>query len=83
MRRPVVLCYHLVSPTYEHRLSISPALLLRQVRFLSRFRDVRVTFDDGFRNSASVFPGLRQLGVSIQLFICSGYARDGRTFAIP
>jgi peptidoglycan/xylan/chitin deacetylase (PgdA/CDA1 family) len=83
MRRPVVLCYHLVSPTYEHRLSISPALLLRQVRFLSRFRDVRVSFDDAFRSAASVFPELRRLGLPIQVFICSGYARDGRTLAIP
>jgi peptidoglycan/xylan/chitin deacetylase (PgdA/CDA1 family) len=83
MRRTLILCYHLVSPTWEHRLSISAEQLARQVRFLSRFRDVRVTFDDGFRNAASVFPELRRLGIPIQLFICSGYARDGRALAIP
>ena len=81
--RPLVLCYHLVSPTWEHRLSIEPELLLRQVRALARFRRVRVTFDDGFRSAACVFPGLRDLGVPIQLFVCSGYARTGAPFAIP
>jgi peptidoglycan/xylan/chitin deacetylase (PgdA/CDA1 family) len=80
--RNAVLCYHLVSPTWVHRLSISPQLLLRQVRIVSRFRDVLVTFDDGFRNAATVFPDLRRLGVPIQLFICSGYARDGRPLGI-
>jgi peptidoglycan/xylan/chitin deacetylase (PgdA/CDA1 family) len=80
---PLVLCYHLVSPTWEHRLSISPKQLLRQVRLLARWRDVRVTFDDGFRNAAAVFPQLRRVGVPIQLFICSGYASDGRALAIP
>jgi peptidoglycan/xylan/chitin deacetylase (PgdA/CDA1 family) len=52
------------------------------VRLLSRWRDVRVTFDDGFRNAAAVFPHLRKLGVPVQLFICSGYAGDGRALAI-
>lgn len=81
--RNAVLCYHLVSPTWEHRLSISPELLLRQVRFLARFCAVRVTFDDGFRSAATVFPELRRLGIPVQLFICSGYARDGRPLEIP
>jgi peptidoglycan/xylan/chitin deacetylase (PgdA/CDA1 family) len=81
--RPLVLCYHLVSPTWEHRLSIEPELLLRQVRALARLRRVRVTFDDGFRSAASVFPALRDLGIPIQLFVCSEYARTGASFAIP
>jgi peptidoglycan/xylan/chitin deacetylase (PgdA/CDA1 family) len=81
--RPLVLCYHLVSPTWEHRLSIEPELLLRQVRALSRFKRVRVTFDDGFRSAASVFPALRDLGIPIQLFVCTAYARTGASFAIP
>jgi peptidoglycan/xylan/chitin deacetylase (PgdA/CDA1 family) len=50
---------------------------------LSRFRDVRVTFDDGFRSAATVFSELRRLGVPVQLFICSGYAGDGRPLEIP
>jgi peptidoglycan/xylan/chitin deacetylase (PgdA/CDA1 family) len=81
--KPLVLCYHLVSPTWEHRLAISPKQLLRQVRVLARWWDVRVTFDDGFRSAATVFPQLRDLGVPIQLFICSGYADDGRPLTIP
>lgn len=83
VRRPLVLCYHAVSPTWEHRLSIHPDLLLRQVRLLARFRRVRVTFDDAFRSAASVFPALRDLGVPVQLFVCTGYARDGAPLTIP
>jgi peptidoglycan/xylan/chitin deacetylase (PgdA/CDA1 family) len=71
-----------VSPTWKHRLSISPKQLLRQVRLLSRWREVSVTFDDGFRSAAAVFPDLRKLGVPVQLFICAGYAGDGRALAI-
>jgi peptidoglycan/xylan/chitin deacetylase (PgdA/CDA1 family) len=64
-------------------LSISPELLLRQVRFLRRFRLVRASFDDAFRSAATVFPALRELGVPIQIFACTGYARDGRPLPIP
>lgn len=82
MGRTVVLCYHMVSPTYEHRLAISADLLLRQVRLLSRFRDVRATFDDAFRSAATVFPALERLGVPLQIFVCTGHARDGAPLAI-
>jgi peptidoglycan/xylan/chitin deacetylase (PgdA/CDA1 family) len=80
---PLVLCYHAVSPDWEHRLCIPPDLLLRQVRALSRFRKVHATFDDAFRSSASVFPALERLGVGIQIFVCTGYAREGVPLAIP
>ena len=50
---------------------------------LSRFRQVRTSFDDAFRSAASVFPALEQLGVPIQIFVCSGYARDGAPLTIP
>lgn len=83
MRRTVVLCYHMVSATYEHRLSISPELLLRQVRLLARFRRVRATFDDAFRTAATVFPALERLGVPVLIFACTGYARDGSPLTIP
>ena len=82
MREPV-LCYHAVSPTWEHRLSITPELLLRQVRLLKRFRRVRASFDDAFRSAASVFPELERLGVPVQVFVCTGYARDGAPLSIP
>jgi peptidoglycan/xylan/chitin deacetylase (PgdA/CDA1 family) len=81
--RPLVLCYHAVSPTWEHRLSIHPDLLLRQVRVLSRFRQVHVTFDDAFRSAATVFPDLQRLGVSIQIFVCTRYALVGAPLTIP
>jgi peptidoglycan/xylan/chitin deacetylase (PgdA/CDA1 family) len=82
-RRSLVLCYHAVSPTWEHRLSIQPDLLLRQVRVLSRFRQVRVTFDDAFRSAATVFPDLERLGVPVQIFVCTRYALVGAPLTIP
>jgi peptidoglycan/xylan/chitin deacetylase (PgdA/CDA1 family) len=82
-RRSLVLCYHAVSPTWEHRLCIRPDLLLRQVRALSRFWHVHATFDDAFRSAATVFPDLERLGVSIQIFVCTKYALVGAPLAIP
>lgn len=78
-----VLCYHAVSPTWEHRLSIDPGLLLRQVRLLKRFRRVRASFDDAFRSAASIFPELERSGIPVQVFVCTGYARDGAPLRIP
>ncbi|HEY8787256.1 MAG TPA: polysaccharide deacetylase family protein, partial [Candidatus Limnocylindria bacterium] len=82
-RRSLVLCYHAVSPTWEHRLCIRPDLLLRQVRALSRFWRVHVTFDDAFRSAATVFTDLERLGVSVQIFVCTRYALVGAPLAIP
>ncbi|MGZ4393247.1 MAG: polysaccharide deacetylase family protein [Gaiellaceae bacterium] len=81
--RPLVLCYHAVSPDWGHRLAIQPDLLLRQVRVLSRFRQVHVTFDDAFRSAATVFPDLERLGVSVQIFVCTRYALVGAPLTIP
>ena len=81
--RPLVLCYHAVSPTWEHRLAIQPDLLLRQIRVLSRFRPVQATFDDAFRSAASIFPALELLGVPIQIFVCTSYARTGAPLTLP
>ena len=81
--RPLVLCYHAVSPDWEHRLAIQPDLLLRQVRALSRFRQVRVTFDDAFRSAGTVFADLERLGVPIQIFVCTRYALVGAPLTIP
>jgi peptidoglycan/xylan/chitin deacetylase (PgdA/CDA1 family) len=81
--RQLVLCYHAVSPTWEHRLCLEPGHLLRQVRTLSRFWNVHATFDDALRSAATVFPDLEQLGVTIQIFVCTGFARDGAPLAIP
>ena len=81
--KPLVLCYHAVSPDWEHRLAIQPDLLLRQVRALSRFRQVRVTFDDAFRSAGTVFPDLERLGVPVQIFVCTRYALVGAPLTIP
>jgi peptidoglycan/xylan/chitin deacetylase (PgdA/CDA1 family) len=81
--KPLVLCYHAVSPDWEHRLAIQPDLLLRQVRALSRFRQVHVTFDDAFRSAATVFPDLERLGVPVQIFVCTRYALVGAPLTIP
>ena len=64
-------------------MSIHPELLLRQVRLLARFRQVRATFDDAFRSAATIFPGLEQLGVPIKIFVCTGYAQGGAPLMIP
>lgn len=80
---PLVLCYHAVSPSWEHRLSIPPGLLLRQVRALSRLRRVRVTFDDAYRSSVTVFRQLQGLRVPITVFVCTSFAHRGSPLAIP
>ena len=82
-RRPLVLCYHAVSPSWDHRLCVQPDLLLRQVRALSRYWKVHATFDDAFRGAATVFPALEQLGVTVQIFVCTAFARDGAPLTIP
>jgi peptidoglycan/xylan/chitin deacetylase (PgdA/CDA1 family) len=81
--KSLVLCYHAVSPTWEHRLAIQPDLLLRQVRALSRFWQVKATFDDAFRSAATVFPALERLGVSVEIFVCTKYALVGAPLTIP
>jgi peptidoglycan/xylan/chitin deacetylase (PgdA/CDA1 family) len=80
---PLVLCYHAVSPSWEHRLSIPPDLLLRQVLALSRLRRVRVTFDDAYRSSGTVFRRLQDLGVPITVFVCTSFALRGSPLIIP
>jgi peptidoglycan/xylan/chitin deacetylase (PgdA/CDA1 family) len=56
---------------------------VRQVRALSRFWQVHTTFDDAFRSAAIVFPALERLGVSVQIFVCTRYARAGAPLSIP
>lgn len=44
---------------------------------------MRASFDDAFCSAAIVFPQLERLGVPIQVFVCTGYARDGAPLKIP
>ena len=57
--------------------------MLRQVRVLSRFRQVRVTFDDAFRSAATVFTDLERLGLPVEIFVCTRYALVGAPLTIP
>jgi peptidoglycan/xylan/chitin deacetylase (PgdA/CDA1 family) len=44
---------------------------------------VRASFDDAFRSAATVFPPLERLGVPIQIFVCTKYARNAAPLTIP
>lgn len=96
MASPLVLCYHAVSATWSHRLSIPPETLERQLRQLlaRRFRPVpaseavagrgrvlHVTFDDAFVSVVDALPALERLGVPATVFACPGFA--GRPLAVP
>ena len=93
--RPVVLCYHAVSQTWQHQLAVEPAVLEGQVRYLLRrgYRPARaqevaagrgkllhVTFDDGFHNVSRAVEILERLGVRSTVFVCTSFAEDGRPF---
>jgi peptidoglycan/xylan/chitin deacetylase (PgdA/CDA1 family) len=54
---------------------------VRALRWLAR---VHVTFDDASRSITTVIPQLRDLGVPITVFVCSGYADlNGAPLLIP
>jgi peptidoglycan/xylan/chitin deacetylase (PgdA/CDA1 family) len=77
--RKTVLCYHAVSPTWEHRLSLSLELLLRQVRAVRRLGPVHVTFDDAFRSIEPAVDAVLAEGLPVTVFACSGFADQGGT----
>ena len=90
--RALVLCYHAVSEAWADELAIPPDVLLGQIRKLLRRglapgtaddalagrRIFHVTFDDAYRKLRRVLPDLRQLGLSVTVFACPGFADDGR-----
>jgi len=79
-----VLCYHAVSPAWEHRLSLPLEQLIRQVRAVRRLGPVHATFDDAFRNIEPAVNELLDLGVPVTIFACSGFAdRGGAPLTIP
>jgi len=94
----LVLCYHAVSATWEHGLSIAPDTFERQLRSLlrrrfrpgtaadaieSRARLLHVTFDDAFTSVANALPALERLGVPATVFACPGFADGGRPLDVP
>jgi peptidoglycan/xylan/chitin deacetylase (PgdA/CDA1 family) len=95
---PVTLCYHAVSDTWEHLLSVRPASFERQLRLMlalryrpataaeitgGRGRLFHVTFDDAFRTVWNAVPALERLGVRATIFVCTVFADDGRPLDVP
>ena len=94
---PLVLCYHAVSNTWEHSLSVRPPDFERQLRFLLRLyrpvpaaeivhgrgRLLHVTFDDAFRSIDAALPALERLGVPATVFACSDLADEGLPLDVP
>lgn len=98
MSRPLVLCYHAVSDGWPHLLSVPPADFERQLETLlargwqaasgaqaaaGRGKLLHVTFDDAFRSLRAALPALERLKVPATVFVCSGYAADGRPLGVP
>ncbi len=97
--RPLVLCYHAVSETWHHELSVPADVMERQLRLLLRLgyrpataadtaaarsgRLLHVTFDDAFASVTNAVPVLERTGVRATVFACSGYAGEGRPLDIP
>jgi peptidoglycan/xylan/chitin deacetylase (PgdA/CDA1 family) len=95
---PLVLCYHAVSETWEHPLSVRPTSFERQLRSLVRrgFRGVsasdvlsangralHVTFDDAYKSVANAIPVLERLGVPATVFASAAFADTGQPFDVP
>jgi peptidoglycan/xylan/chitin deacetylase (PgdA/CDA1 family) len=96
--RPLVLCYHAVSDTWRHALSVPSSALEEQLRLLIArgYRPVgaaeaatgsgkllHVTFDDAFTSFRNALPVLERTGARATVFACTGYADDGRPLAVP
>jgi peptidoglycan/xylan/chitin deacetylase (PgdA/CDA1 family) len=95
---PFVLCYHGVSDTWEHLLSVRPSAFERQLRLMltrgfaaasaadvarGRGRLFHVTFDDALRSVANALPLLDRHRVPATVFACTSCAGSGRVLAVP
>jgi peptidoglycan/xylan/chitin deacetylase (PgdA/CDA1 family) len=96
--KPLVLCYHAVSETWRHALSVPAGALERQLELLVRrgYRPVgaaevvagrgkllHVTFDDAFTSVPDALPVLERHAVRATVFACTGFADDGRSLDVP
>jgi peptidoglycan/xylan/chitin deacetylase (PgdA/CDA1 family) len=96
--RPLVLCYHAVSETWRHKLSVPADALEDQLQLLLRrgYRPVsaaeaaagsgkllHVTFDDALTSVRNALPVLERTGVRATVFACTGYADDGWPLGVP
>jgi peptidoglycan/xylan/chitin deacetylase (PgdA/CDA1 family) len=91
-----VLCYHRVSTAEPHRLAVSPEALETHLRMLlGRYRPgtaadvvegrshvLHVTFDDAYRSIEGALPILERLRVPATVFVCTGFADEGRPLRI-
>lgn len=95
--RPLVLCYHAVSESWTHALSVAADALEAQLRLLlrrgyepvtaaevvsGRGKLLHVTFDDAFTSVWNAVPILERLQVPATVFACSGYADDPRPLGV-
>jgi peptidoglycan/xylan/chitin deacetylase (PgdA/CDA1 family) len=95
---PLVLCYHAVSATWEHRLSVPPEALHNQLTRLikSGYKPatvadaargggelLHVTFDDAYKSVLFAMPIFEELGIHATVFACSSFADSGATVAVP
>ena len=96
--KPLVLCYHAVSDTWNHTLSVGAEALEAQLELLLRsgYKPVtaaelvsgdgkllHVTFDDAFTSVWNAVSVLERLGVPATVFACTGYADDPRPLGVP
>ena len=96
--KPLSLCYHAVSETWNHELSVSPQAFEEQLQLLLRcgYRPVgaaeaavgtgkllHVTFDDAFTSVRNALPVLERTGARATVFACTGYGDDGRPLGSP
>lgn len=95
--RPLVLFYHAVSESWDDELAVTPKAFESHVRSALRrgyvpasARDLldgskklmHVTFDDGLCNIRGAISLLTSLRVPATVFVCPGYADDGRPFDV-
>jgi peptidoglycan/xylan/chitin deacetylase (PgdA/CDA1 family) len=93
--KPLVLCYHATSASWDHHLSVAPRILERQIQLLlarryraasaedliaGRGRLLHVTFDDAFGSVLDALSALERLRVPATVFACTGLADHGRPF---
>ncbi len=91
--RALVLCYHAITDSWQHQLAVPPAVFEQQLRNLLRLgfhpagidvaasgrgKLLHVTFDDAFTSVLRALPALERLRVPATVFVCPGYAEDGR-----
>ena len=94
----LVLCYHSVSPDWEHALSVTPDAFREQVKSLARCgvapvsaealaagerHGLHLTFDDAYKDLLGVLPLLDELGLPATIFVSTAFADEGRPLAVP